>query len=44
MCRLGGLGLVFIWTCFFLSGMFEVATALINPEYWAIQQVLRGLK
>jgi len=44
MCRLGGLGLVFIWTCLFLSGMIEVTTALINPEYWAIKQVLGGLK
>ncbi len=43
MMRLFGLMLVFIWTCFFLSGMFEVATALINPEYWAIQQVMKGL-
>jgi hypothetical protein len=44
MCRLGGLLFSFIWVCFFLSGMFEVATALINPEYWVIQQVLKGLK
>jgi hypothetical protein len=44
MCRLGGLVLVFIWTCIFLSGMIEVTTALINPEYWAIKQVLGGLK
>jgi hypothetical protein len=44
MCRLGGLFLMFLWTCFFLSGMFEVTTALINPEYWAIKQVLGGLK
>jgi hypothetical protein len=44
MCRLGGLLLVFIWACLFLSGMLEVTTALINPEYWAIKQVLGGLK
>jgi hypothetical protein len=35
---------MFIWTCLFLSGMIEVTTALINPEYWAIKQVLGGLK
>lgn len=44
MCRLFGLILVFIWTCLFLSGMFDVTTALINPEYWVIKQVLGGLK
>jgi|694.fasta_scaffold56758_5 hypothetical protein len=40
MCRLGGLMLIFIWTCLFLSGMHDVSTALINPEYWALKQVI----
>lgn len=36
--------LAFIWIGSFISGMLEVTTALINPEYWAIKQVLGGLK
>jgi len=44
MLRLFGVMLAFIWTCMFLSGMHEVSTALINPEYWALRQVLGGLK
>ena len=32
-----------MWALVFLCSLTEITTALINPEYWAIQQVMKGL-
>lgn len=44
MARLIGTGFIFVWLCFFLSSLIDIATAFANPEYWALKQVLGGWK
>lgn len=44
MMRLFGVCAAAMWAMFLLSGLIEVTTALVNPEYWALKQVLGGWK
>ena len=43
MVRLFGVVAACIWAMLFFCGLTGVVTALVNPEYWAIQQVMKGL-
>lgn len=44
MVRLFGVCGAALWVMLLLCGLGEVTTALVNPEFWAIKQVLGGLK